>query len=82
MCLLKATYSQILVYIATITKGKRNKSGAKININITAIIEPKIKPNHNIKAVTKKIVTSKFHKARNGSNTIFFKSKSSSSTTV
>jgi len=44
MCLLKATYSQILVYIATITKGKRNRSGAKININITAITEPKIKP--------------------------------------
>jgi hypothetical protein len=59
------------VYIAVISKGNRNKSGAKIKINITAITDPKINPNQSTKPPTSNAVTIIFHNNRNGNNKIF-----------
>ena len=61
----------IFVYIGNKAIGNKKRSGAKININITAITEPKINPNHRTNPPIINPVTKIFHKSLNGSKIIF-----------
>ena len=69
----KAHSGHSFVYINTKTKGKRNKSGAKINIRITPITEPNIKPSHKTNPVIISPVTIIFHTSLNGNRIILSK---------
>jgi len=60
----------MFVYIGTKAIGNKKNSGAKINISMTAITDPKINPNHRINPPIINPVTKIFHNTLNGSNKI------------